>query len=205
VTPEHPTPAITGRTDPRVLRSRAAVIDATLELLAERGVAATTIEAIADRSGVAKTTIYRQWHGQADLVLDVFASILHAPADPDTGTLRGDLLDLATGLADALTAGPAAGLMLSLLDAAERDPAYAALHQREAHARHAVILAVITRGIHRGELPPDTDPAEILDLIAGPLFHRRTLSRAQPDSLFAARLVDRVLAAYHHIGAPPQA
>jgi AcrR family transcriptional regulator len=200
----HPPPPATGRTDPRVLRSRAAVIAATLDLLVERGVAATTIEAIADRSGVAKTTIYRHWPGQGDLVLDAFASILHAPADPDTGTLRGDLLDLATGLAHALTTGPATGLMLSLLDVAERDPAYAALHRREAHSRHAVILAVITRGMRRGELPCDTDPAEVLDLLAGPLFHRRTLSNARLDARFAAQLVDRVLAAYHPPGTKAQ-
>ncbi len=190
------TPPAAGSTDPRVLRSRAAVVATTLEQLGERGVAATTIEAVAERSGVAKTTIYRHWHGQADLVLDAISSVLHPPVDPDTGTLRGDLIDLATGLARALSTGPAAGLMLSLIDAAQRDPAYAALHRREARDRHDVVLAVIDRGIRRGELPAGTDPADVLDLIAGPVFHRRTVSQAAVDTGFAAEVVDRVLAAY---------
>jgi AcrR family transcriptional regulator len=179
-----------------VLRSRAAVLDAALALLAERGIAGTTIEAVTERSGVAKTTIYRQWDSPAALVLDAFDSILQPPTDPDTGTLRGDVLDLLTGFARGLSTGPATGLMFALIDAAERDPAFAALHRREARARHAVILAVIARGIHRGELPAGTDPTEVLDLLAGPVFHRRAVSAGTVDEGFAARVVDRVLAAY---------
>jgi AcrR family transcriptional regulator len=184
------------RMDPRVARTRAVVIGATLDLLARRGVAGTTIEAVAEHSGVAKTTIYRHWDSQAALVLDAFGSILQPPPDPDTGTLRGDLLDLLTGFSTSLGAGRAPGLMFALIDAAERDPAFAELHRREAAGRHAIVLAVITRGIRRGELPARTDPAEVLDLLAGPVFHRRAVSVGRVDPQFAARVVDRVLAAY---------
>ena len=184
------------RTDPRMLRSRATVLDTTLRLLAERGIGATTIEAVAEHSGVAKTTIYRQWDSQAELVLDAFGSILRAPADPDTGSLREDLVGLLGGFAQALCTGPAPGLMFTLIDAAERDPAFAALHRREAEIRHAVILAVIIRGIERGELPAGTDPADVLDLLAGPIFHRRAVSAGTVDPAFAEHVVDLVLAAY---------
>jgi AcrR family transcriptional regulator len=154
------------------------------------------VEAIAERSGVAKTTIYRHWQGQAGIVLDAFTELLRPPPDPDTGTLHADLVQLTAGFARALTTGPAAALMLSLIDAAERDPAYAELHRAQAHARHAVILSVIDRGVRRGELPAGTDPTEVLDLIAGPVFHRRTVSLAPLDERFAERVVERVLAAY---------
>ncbi len=184
------------RTDPRTLRSRAAVLTATLRLLAERGIAGTTIEAVAEASGVAKTTIYRQWDNQAALVLDAFDSVLRPPPDPATGSLRTDLIDLLIGLAAALSSGPAAGLMFALVDAAERDPAFAALHRRQATARHGVILSVIGRGIERGELPPKTDPCEVLDLLAGPIYHRRAVRATTPDAHFAEHVVDRVLAAY---------
>jgi AcrR family transcriptional regulator len=184
------------RTDPRVVRTRAVVIRATLDLLARRGIAGTTIEAVAEQSGVAKTTIYRHWDSQAALVLDAFGTLLRPPPDPDTGTLRGDLLDLLTGFATSLSAGPATGLMFALIDAAERDPAFAQLHRREAATRHATVLAVITRGIRRGELPAGTDPAEVLDLLAGPVFHRRAVSGRTVDRPFAEQVVDRVLAAY---------
>ncbi|MEU9828937.1 TetR/AcrR family transcriptional regulator [Micromonospora chersina] len=183
-------------TDPRVRRTRAVVVTTALGLLAERGIAGTTIEAVAERSGVAKTTIYRHWDGQAALVFDAFDSIRRPPEDPDTGTLRGDLTDLLTGLAAALSEGAAAGLWFALVEAAERDPDLATLHRREAEARHAVVLRVIRRGISRGELPADTDPTEVLDLLAGPLFYRRATSGAPVDRSFAQRIVERVLRAY---------
>ena len=182
--------------DPRVIRSRTAVIAATLDLLAERGITATTIEAVAERSGVAKTTIYRQWGGQPELVLDAIGTTVTPPTDPDTGTLRGDLLDLLGGLADALNTSPAAGLLPALIEAAERDPAFAALHHREAAQRHQVVLTAIARGIDRGELTPDADPADVLDMVAGPVFYRRLVSSGAVDRAFAQRIVDRVVAAY---------
>ena len=177
-------------------RSRAAVIAATLHLLAERGITATTIEAVATRSGVAKTTIYRQWDSQLTLILDAIGTTLVTPADPDTGTLRGDLLHLLGGLAEALNTGPAASLMPALMDAAERDPAFAALHRREATLRHLSVHTAIARGIDRGELPADVDPADVLDLLAGPVFYRRLVSAGTVDRAFTERLIDRVLTAY---------
>ena len=183
-------------TDPRVLRSRATVLATTLRLLTERGIAGTTIEAVAEHSGVAKTTIYRQWDSQAALVLDAFDSILQIPPTSATGTLRGDLVQLITGFASALSTSPATGLMFALIDAAERDPAFALLHRRQAEFRHAATLEVITRGISTGELPEGTDPAEVLDLLAGPIFHRRAVSGGILDQGFAERVVDHVLAGY---------
>ncbi|MBQ1074631.1 TetR/AcrR family transcriptional regulator [Micromonospora sp. C31] len=177
-----------------MLRSRATVIAAALDLLTERGIAATTVEAVAERSGVAKTTIYRHWKDQPALVLDAIASTLQEPPDPDTGTLRGDLNALLAGLATALRDSPAARLMPALIDAAERDPAFAALHRREATHRHRTVRAVIVRGIDRGELPPDTDPDEVLDLLAGPVFYRRWVSTGTVDTVFTTRVVDLVLA-----------
>ncbi|WP_367129171.1 TetR/AcrR family transcriptional regulator [Saccharothrix sp. HUAS TT1] len=187
---------MTPRTDPRVVRSRAAVLRATLALVAERGISATTVEAVAERSGVAKTTIYRQWPDRAALVVAAFDTTLTPPADPDTGNLRDDLVHLLTGLAHALTTGPAASLMPALIDAAGRDAAFAALHRREADRRHRVVLDAIARGIDRGELPADTDPADVLDLLAGPLFHRRLISTADLTADFARRVVDLVLRAH---------
>jgi AcrR family transcriptional regulator len=191
---------VTPRVDPRIRRSRAAVIAATLDLIAERGITATTIEAVAGRSAVARTTIYRQWDSQPELVLDAIGTILHTPTDPDTGTLRGDLMDLLGGLADALTTSPAAALMPALMDAAERDPAFAALQAREATQRHAVARVAITRGVDRGELPPGTDPGEVIDMVAGPVFYRRLVSAGAVDRAFAQRVVDHILAGYtpHH-------
>lgn len=177
------------------MRSRAAAVAATLELLRERGIAGATIEAVAERSGVAKTTIYRQWDDQAALVLDAITGTLSAPPDPATGSLREDLVRLLGGLARALHESPAAALMPALIEAAERDQAFAAVHRQEAERRHRVVLEVIGRGVERGELPAGTDPAEVLDLLTGPLFYRRWVSQGRVDEAFATRVVDAVLAA----------
>ncbi|MCB2176376.1 MAG: TetR/AcrR family transcriptional regulator [Actinomycetales bacterium] len=179
------------RVDPRVLRSRAAVLAATVELLTERGVAATTIEAVADRSGVAKTTICRRWAHQHPLILDAFASVLPTPPTPDTGSLRSDLLALVTGLSRALTDNPAATLMPALIDAAERDPAFAGLHHQEAARRHNAVREVLDHARERGEPVPDIDPDDLLDALAGPLFHRRYLTGLPLDDALATRIVDR--------------
>jgi AcrR family transcriptional regulator len=178
------------------------VLSAALSLLTERGVAGTTIEAVARRSGVAKTTIYRHWPGQPALVFDAFDGALRAPADPDTGELRDDLVALLGGLADALSHSPAAALMPALLDAAEREPAFAELHHRLASYRHAPALAAIRRGITRGELPATSDPVELLDLLTGPLFYRRMFSRRLPDRQFAEHIVDHVLAGAARLQSP---
>lgn len=186
--------ALVDREDPRVTRTRAKVIAATLDLVAERGIPATSIEAVCERSGVAKTTLYRHWPDQHHLVLEAIASTLRTPSDPDTGTLREDLIALLTGLAVALQRGPAAQLMPALVDAAERDPAFAALHQAEATGRHEVILAVIRRGISRGELPAGTKDTDVLDLLGGPILYRKWMSGAAIRRPFVTTVVDVVLA-----------
>ncbi|WP_431836512.1 TetR/AcrR family transcriptional regulator [Cellulomonas sp. Y8] len=175
-------------------RSRAAVLAATTALVQERGVAGTSIEAVAQRAGVAKTTIYRQWPDQAALVRDALAGSLREHPVPDTGTVRDDLLELTRGLARALESGPAAGLMLSLLDAAERDAGFREVHRDEATARHRVVTDVVRRAVDRGDLPPGTDPATVLDLLAGPLFHRRWFGRSPLDDEFCVAVVDAALA-----------
>ena len=185
---------VTARVDPRVTRTRATVIAATLELIAERGIPATTIEAVCERSGVAKTTIYRHWPDQHRLALDAIATTLHQPTDPDTGTLRGDLIALLSGLAEAIQSGPAARHMTALIDAAERDPAFAALHREEAAIRHGVVLDAIRRGVTRGELLAGTKPSEVLDLLAGPIVYRRWMTGKTITRAFVARVVDVTLA-----------
>ena len=107
--------------DPRVARSRRVIMDATIELLVERGVEATTVEAIAERSGAAKTTIYRHWPGKEAVLRAAIESIIPVAKAPDTGSLRGDLTFFAHDLAGILTTSPTSALIPALISAAERD------------------------------------------------------------------------------------
>ena len=85
--------------------------------------------------------------------------------------------------------------MPALVEAAERNPTFAALHHNEARRRHEAVITAITRGIHRGELPPDTDPADVVDLLTGPIFYRRYVSQGSVDDTFADSVVEHVLTA----------
>lgn len=179
--------------DPRVGRSRQRALGAALDLVAERGITGATIEAISARSGVAKTTIYRQWPHQAALVLDAFRSITPDPPLPDTGTLRADLFVMVGGLAEALGTGRSGVLMAALIDAAQRDPQFALMHAEESLRRRRAVLTVLARGVERGELPTDTDREALVDHLAGPVFHRRFISGLPLDRDFGERVVDAVL------------
>lgn len=179
--------------DPRISRSRQRTLGAALDLIAERGIAGASIEAISARSGVAKTTIYRQWPNHAALVLDAFRSVTPDPPQPDTGSLRGDLKVLVGGLAEAIGQGRGAALMASLIDAAQRDPQFAQMHAQESRRRRQAVLAVLARGIERGEFPSDTDCEALVDRLAGPVFHRRFITGLPLDRDFGERVVDAVL------------
>lgn len=187
-------PASGVRLDPRVVRSREAVLASTAALLAEVGLSGVTIEAIAHRSGVAKTTIYRHWPELSQLVIDAVTSIAEPCASPDTGTLRGDLLELATGLAHALTVAPTAKVMPSLVDAAERDPDLALLQRAWVKQRRSGLRDALRQAQARGEIGPDVDIDLVASMQSGPIFYRRLVSHEPLSPRFLERLVDAVMA-----------
>lgn len=180
--------------DPRVARSRAAVMTATRELLVERGVAATTVEEIARRSGVAKTTIYRHWAGKAEVVFDVIEGMIGPPKTPDTGSFAGDLTDMAVGLSRGLNDSLWSAVLPSLIDAAQRDEELDDLHRQFAERRHSIIRQVIDRGRARGEVREDVSDEEILELVAGPLFYRRLVTSQKTSDEHARRVAQTVAA-----------
>ncbi len=177
------------RVDPRVVRSRQAVLTATAELLAELGFGRVTIEAVATRSGVARTTVYRHWPDLHHLLAEALESVMDPCADPDTGTLRGDLTIVLTGLARTLTTSATAGVFTSMVDAAERDPDIADLQRSFAQERRKATRTAIERAIARGEIGPDVDVHVEASLIAGPLFYRRMVSREPLTEAFVAEIV----------------
>lgn len=179
--------------DPRTRRSRQAVVDAAVALLREVGVEAFTVESVVERSGVAKTTIYRHWPDRDALVLDALAQLIDPPSPIDTGSLAGDLTRLTEGLAQALQTGPLADLLPSVIAAARRDRRLAELHRRLIDSRHEAVRQVVRRGIARGELPPDTDPNLVVDLLGGPLFYRGLVAGRRLDRGFARQVVEVVL------------
>lgn len=190
------TDTATAAGDKRVIRSKQRVVEATYELLAEGGISGFSVEEVARRSGVAKTTIYRHWRTRSALLLDACSemTVVGAPA-PTTGTLRGDLTILAERIAadldDASSPWPLA--LPSIIDAAERDPEVAEVQARLQAQLVEPFLQAIEDAKSRGELARDHDGSAIVAAIVGPLVYRRWFSREPLDSSFMSAVIAHTL------------
>jgi AcrR family transcriptional regulator len=183
-----------------VERSRQAILDATLQLLTPDGdVNSLTVEAVAARSGVAKTTIYRRWRDKWQLALDaVMIDTLPRFDEPvDVGDTRKELLTFVNSVVKMLAATPYGPAMQGLVSPIATDPALARVYREQVvQPRHAELTPVIKRGIARGDLRPDTDIRLIHELLIGPIFYRLLLSGAPLDRKLGPRLVDAILAGF---------
>ena len=188
------------RPDPRVERSRQAILDATLQLLAQDGdVGSLTVEAVAARSGVAKTTIYRRWRDKWELALDaVMIDMLPRLAEPvDVGDTRKELLRFINSVVKMLATPPYGQAMQALVSQIATDPDLARVYREQVvEPRQAELTPVIKRGIVRGDLRPDTDVRLIHELLVGPIFYRLLFSGAPLDRNLGRRIVDAILAGF---------
>ncbi len=173
------------RTDPRVARSRASILDACADLIAEEGYAGVTIEAVAARSGTAKTTIYRHWASREALLVEAFGACPGPQGcGPPSGSVREDVRGVLRGLAARLNDPDWCATMSSLIDAASRDGDLERLHVATVAERRRPLTDALARGIAAGELPSDLDVDLAVALLAGPLFYRAMICREPIDDAF---------------------
>ena len=168
----------TKRPGGRTERTRLAALDATLELLGERGYAELTVEAVAERSGVHKTTLYRRWESAEGLV--AAALLMGAEQEwavPDTGSLEGDLRAINLELVRYFTTPGERELPTASISAAFLSPRAADALREFYVDRHTRSGAAVARAIDRGEVPPGTDPVEPVRVACGPIFYRLFVSR----------------------------
>jgi AcrR family transcriptional regulator len=173
---------------------RAAVLAATLEVLGEVGYDEVSVETIAGRAGVHKTTVYRRWPTKADLVSDAIRERgARLVPIPDTGSFRDDLIALAQGVAGSMRS-PADQRMGRNLIAASNSGR--ALDQRSVNfwaERLELNGQVVERAIARGELPQHTDSNLVIETLIGPLFMRLLLT-GEPINADVATAVARLVA-----------
>jgi len=181
----------------RSARVLAAVQAATLDELAVAGYADLTIEGVAERAGVHRTTIYRRWPNKRSLVL---TALLDYAADqlpiPDTADLRRDLHLLGQDIDSDLSRPQAHALMYTLVadrpGSSELSDVRAQLWaDRLQHAR-----AIPRRAIQRGDLAADTDPAAVIDMLVGPIYLRRFIQGRPMTATEIGELATRVVAAF---------
>lgn len=189
-------------TGPRRGRSRSPesqkkILAATAELLSEGGFQAVTMEAVAARAGVAKTTLYRWWPNRAALALDCVSARMTpiAPA-PSAGSYRKRFQRQLKATIRLLN-GRQGQSILALIGAKQTDPALGhAYSEQIARPRRARTRKMAQQAIQAGELAPGTDPDLFLDAIYGPLYYRKVVSGEPVTDDFIHRIVDAAFRAF---------
>ena len=180
---------------PRSQTARRAVLDATHALVEQGGYAAATIEAIAARSGVAKTTIYRWWPNRPSLVVDLLMEMagisVPPPSGPDPlGAVRKEMRGIAAA-SDHLMGR----LLTSLVGEAQHDPEIRrALLDGLFHPRTAATGKMIREAQASGLLRTDLPAPVVVDLLVGPLFYRMLVRHQPLTDTFVAQVFRGVMA-----------
>jgi AcrR family transcriptional regulator len=176
------------------VRSRAAILRAAADLLVECGASGVTIEGISERSGVAKTTIYRHWKSRSRLVFDAFWS-LFPEVEPAVfeGPVRDRLTMVLSRLVLGVTESEWAPAIPALVDASARDAELRNLIKDFLAASMERGRDVLRAAIARGELRPDLDLDVAIDLLVAPIFYRRLVSFGVLDDSCVEGIVDEFL------------
>lgn len=189
--------------DPRVERSRQQVLAATIELLGEAGYGPLSVEAVAARSGVAKSTIYRHWAGKDELVSDAIALLGQEDpfedALPPPGPVESRVTALLTTIATVVqdpTWNPA-NCLGAVIESADRCPELALEAARMFEERTGPLYTVLQEAVTNGELPQDTDVKLLADALVGPIILRRLFHREPITASCVPGLVRQVLPDIH--------
>ena len=175
-----------------------AILDAASDLLLEHGLRLTSMDAVAERAGASKATIYRWWPSKELLALDVLLSQWEIGTF-DTGSLSGDLLALLCPWVQRLTDRPYGRVIAALLTRAQSDPRFAeAYGARFVQPWRDAGRLIFARAIDRGEIAADTDVEAALDLLYGPIYHRMMQLHSALTDDFARTIVGYVVAAVSH-------
>lgn len=180
---------------PRDARADRAILEATLELITERGMHEFRTDDVAARAGVGKGAIYRRYPSKDELVTAAIAGLVNEEiVVPDTGSTRADLLALMRE-AVALYRGSRPGrLMPNLVSAMAQRPELARVVREGFLIRRRLALTeVLRRGVDRGDLRPDLDLEFVLDVLGGPLFYRLLITGGPIDEQLAESVTKLIL------------
>ncbi len=186
---------------PRSAESHQAILKATLELMAEDGIQRASIEAIAARAGVGKTTIYRRWSSKEDLVVEALSELHPLAKLVDTGNLRDDLVAMLQAFVEMVRTRPELErLMFRVLGEAKTHPEFLqVLHDRVYAPRLEQMDRFMRQAQARGEIRPDLDAIFVGSLIAGPFVFHLLVSQILPTPYpledLPEKIVDTVLSA----------
>lgn len=166
------------------------VLEVTLNELGRVGLERLSVPEVAARAGLNKTSVYRRWPTKEALVRAALdQSMKHLEPAPDTGTLPGDLVTLATLVAGFLGSPHGLGVVRTVFADGDSPQARALAKAMWKQRGPLTPWTVIERAVARGELDRRTDPELLLFTIAGAVLHRTFVERRPADEAWARRLV----------------
>jgi AcrR family transcriptional regulator len=183
-------PVAAGR--PRSEEAHQAILKATLELLADVGFSALTVEGVAARAGVGKATIYRRWPSKLPLVVEAFAE-LPALGDADTGDLAEDLKAMLRDYLQLFHTTPLAAVLPSLAGERAHNAELGHLFDPLMKRRRQPLIRALERAVARGEVPRDLDLELAADLVVGPVAVRLFFTGARFNPRMVGPMVDLAL------------
>jgi AcrR family transcriptional regulator len=181
---------------PRSETAHKAVLAAAAELLLEHGLHAVSMDAVAERAGVSKATIYRWWPKKEILALDMLLTEWSAvtPQQYESGALRSDLRALLLAWTRLVTSRAYGRVAAALIAEARTDPAFSAEYQRRIlEPRRDQARMIFAQAVTRGEIIRETKVEVAIDLLYGPLYHRLLHGHAPLDDEFVGDIVDMAL------------
>src|ERR1035438_8848570 len=179
--------------DPRVVRTRTAVLEAAIDLLAERGYSGFSVEGVVEATGIAKTTLYRHWPSRDDLLIAVIAELGGTGPVPDTGSAAPALQDFFPRRVQTAHSRQWERCMPALVEAAPRHPELAKMVADLTTQALGQIEDLLRRGVERGELRPDFDPQTAASALMGSIVLRRLLLHEAPTAQRVSAAIDIVM------------
>jgi AcrR family transcriptional regulator len=169
------------------------LLEVTLDLLQEHGYDRLSLDAVATTARASKATLYRRWPTKAELVLAAFVEgTRHVAVDPDTGTLRGDLLRLAEQIS-AHVSTHVGTIRAVLVETSRSEELYTMMQEQFLDQRKALMSHVLARAVDRGEIEASAVTEDLWDVLPGYLIYRSVLTGRAPSRRTIRDLVDNVL------------
>lgn len=187
--------------DPRVVRTRRDVLAAARDVLVEEGWERVTLARVAERSGYARTTLYRHWPQRLDLLRDLIGEQVRHLHTVPSGDLRADLIAELEAFRVAVTTSGLGQMMIAIGQQAREDAELADLSSSVRADGARVLQEIMAAGVSRGELEPGLDRDLAVAQLVGPVLFRYLFeSDAGLDEVFVTSVVDWFLAGAAHVG-----
>lgn len=186
----------TTRPGGRTAETRSKVLAAVLAELIASGYGRTSVDGVAARAGIHKTTIYRRWGTKERLVAEALDDAADVRTDvPDTGDIDADMRSLAVAVAATLATHEGAATVRAIVAEAPGSPELAAVMSGFWAARRARVGPIIEHAIARKQLPATTDPSELMKYVAAPIYYQLLMSDEPLTDATADRAAAAVLTA----------